>query len=181
MAPWDILQPAVTWMQHEGMSVIQDQRVARQTKLQELFRHTARGGTYSEAQQASWQQRMNQFLDRIEPLRQPKTNTSISKSSVPPKPLKMQVATWLDPFYPDDLRELDMSPPVVYANHDWREWSWSAKRLAVIGSREMSLYGQAITQEYVAELVIDHQVGIVSGGARGVDIEAQHQALKSDG
>lgn len=89
--------------------------------------------------------------------------------------------TWLSSEYPACLRDLDDPPPVLYANHAWEEWTWPQRRLAIIGSRNMSEYGRQATQEIVRDLVETYQAGIVSGGAQGVDLCAQQQSLHSKG
>jgi DNA processing protein len=89
--------------------------------------------------------------------------------------------TFLDTEYPSCFKQLDSPPPVLWANHPWKEWKWPAKRLAVIGSRKMSTYGRLISSQLVTELVADFAVSIISGCARGVDGQSHNSALLADG
>lgn len=54
------------------------------------------------------------------------------------------------------------------------------KRIAVVGTRIMSAYGQQMTKEFVKKLV-EHDWCIVSGLARGVDRVAHETALQYKG
>jgi len=54
------------------------------------------------------------------------------------------------------------------------------RAVAVVGSREMSERGKKLTEEFVKELV-ENNITIVSGLARGVDTVAHESALKYGG
>lgn len=96
---------------------------------------------------------------------------------------RSRAVTFLDEAYPISLGLLEIAdpPPVLWANHSWGNWTWPSVRLAVIGSRQMSTYGQLITHSFVGELVKTWQVGIISGCARGVDMYSHQTAIKNGG
>ena len=122
--------------------------------------------------QVTWQNRLENFLEWY---------LAAGKSAVATPWEKSYPVTWLDPAYPQELTALSEPPPVLYANHHWGSWPWPARRVAVIGSRSMSRYGQLMTQEVVSDLVEESEAAVISGGARGVDLTAQQQALQLSG
>lgn len=78
-------------------------------------------------------------------------------------------------FYPTWLTRTDDFPPILYAqgkvellNHNWP--------LAVVGTRQLTSYGQFVTQKIVRELCY-WPVTIVSGFMYGADLVAQQTAL----
>lgn len=92
--------------------------------------------------------------------------------------LGVQVLTWDDPEYPSLLREIPSSPPVLYVRGEVSpadEWA-----VAVVGTRRMSAYGEAVTRRLVTDLVAAG-LTIVSGLALGVDALAHQVALESGG
>src|SRR3989344_2229201 len=54
------------------------------------------------------------------------------------------------------------------------------RAVAVVGSREMTIRGKKLTEEFVKELV-KNKITIVSGLARGIDTVAHQTALKYGG
>lgn len=92
--------------------------------------------------------------------------------------LGVQVLTWNDAEYPALLREIPSSPPVLYVRGELLpadEWA-----IAVVGTRRVTSYGEAVTRKLVAELAAAG-VTIVSGLALGVDALAHHVALENGG
>lgn len=89
------------------------------------------------------------------------------------------------PLYPQWWSNLRYPPAKIWtsANLDQPPWQrvFEAPRLAVIGSRQASVYAQAITKQFVTNLVKALGVVIVSGCARGVDSYAHQAALAAGG
>lgn len=181
MAHWDVLQPVSEFISQSGHREFKQLlQKSVSTWLPLISALSTRWPEYSESRRISWQQRLVKFVEwyRSVPTSEIKTcqleNLHLVQSTYP-------AVTWLDDSYPSQLLNLDEPPPVLYANHPWEKWYWPERLLVVIGSRSMSVYGQRITQDWIQELVTRYQVGVVSGGARGVDIAAQQAALASQG
>jgi DNA processing protein len=90
----------------------------------------------------------------------------------------VSVLTWHDPAYPELLREIDDSPPVIYLRGKLTEADKFA--LAVVGTRSSDSYGQQVTERLVSELARG-QVSVVSGLALGIDAIAHRAALDAGG
>jgi DNA processing protein len=174
--PWEVLQPVSACLQDFGekkfRKLLQKSPTIWLPELQQRFE---KWSDYTSTRQDSWERRVRVFAQWY----------SAGPSPVMKMPSIVQPSifpiTWLSPEYPECLRQIDDPPPVLYANHPWKEWVWPQRRLAIIGSRNMSEYGRQATQEITRDLVELYQVGVVSGGAQGVDICAQQQALHSRG
>ena len=90
----------------------------------------------------------------------------------------VQVLTWDSPDYPERLRHIYASPPVIYVRGDLQskdEWA-----IGVVGTRRASMYGKEATRRIVTDLA-HSGVTIVSGLARGVDGQAHQAALDAGG
>ena len=91
---------------------------------------------------------------------------------------RIHILTWRDPGYPALLREIDASPPVLYVRGTLTEADRFA--LGVVGTRNLSSYGQQVTERLISELARG-QVTIVSGLALGIDTLAHSTALDAGG
>jgi len=89
----------------------------------------------------------------------------------------IQFVTSLDKNYPFLLREIAVPPAVLYYKGTLVH---SEIAIAVVGSRNVNFYGSQITKKIVTDL-IESNVVIVSGGARGVDAIAHRQAIALGG
>lgn len=90
----------------------------------------------------------------------------------------IRVLTWDDPAYPERLRHIAQSPPVLYLRGTLEpEDDWA---VAVVGTRKVTAYGRQVTTE-LAEVLARHGVTVVSGLARGVDGLAHRTALRCGG
>ncbi len=90
----------------------------------------------------------------------------------------IQILTWIDPAYPERLRQIDQSPFVLYLKGTLIEEDiWS---VAVVGTRRYSDYGQQIT-ELLTRTLAEQGITIISGLARGIDGIAHRQALDAGG
>lgn len=88
------------------------------------------------------------------------------------------VLTLMDDAYPQLLKEIDQSPPVIYVRGELTpadEFS-----VAIVGTRRVTAYGQQITRD-TSVFLAGHGLTVVSGLARGVDGLAHQQALQAGG
>lgn len=84
------------------------------------------------------------------------------------------IVTWECDEYPQRLREIAAPPPMLYTLGMFKPQDrWA---VAVVGTRRMSPYGEAITRDIVRTLATSG-VTIVSGLARGIDRMAHEVAL----
>ena len=86
--------------------------------------------------------------------------------------------TWHDETYPARLRQIHDMPPVLYVKGELKPEDDLS--LAVVGTRKETPYGQAVTREFVRDLV---QAGltIASGLAAGIDSTAHYATLQNRG
>lgn len=95
------------------------------------------------------------------------------------------VLTWEDKNYPERLKEIDSSPPVIYVcSIEYGVCSinklFEKRAMAVVGTRKITAYGRRVTEMLVNDLV-DAGLVIVSGLMYGVDEAAQRVAIKNGG
>lgn len=92
--------------------------------------------------------------------------------------LGVDLLTWQDSRYPERLRHIYASPPLLYVRGSLTpEDDWS---VSVVGTRRASVYGRQCTEQIVAELARS-RVTIVSGMARGIDSYAHKTCLQAGG
>lgn len=90
----------------------------------------------------------------------------------------IQVITWEDDQYPQRLKAIDQSPPVIYARGAISlEDDWS---VAIVGTRRVTSYGRQVTEELASFLANNH-ITVISGLARGVDAAAHQAVIKNGG
>ena len=90
----------------------------------------------------------------------------------------ISVLTWQEDDYPQRLRNIPASPPVLYLNGELRpEDRWS---VGVVGTRKITQYGARVAEE-VCSVLAQQGITIVSGMARGVDTIAHKAALDAGG
>lgn len=90
----------------------------------------------------------------------------------------VSVLTWESEAYPDLLREIPASPPVLFLRGQYEPIDrWA---IAVVGTRRLSAYGRQVTRDLVEGLV-RNGITIVSGLARGIDAVAHRTALEEGG
>jgi len=90
----------------------------------------------------------------------------------------IQAITFIDPRYPERLKECPDAPLVLYVKGDidFNSPYW----LSVVGTRKISSYGRKITTQLVDSLAKSApETVIVSGLAYGTDIEAHKAALQN--
>lgn len=96
------------------------------------------------------------------------------------KSIKANYLTILDKDYPDELRHICMPPLVLYYYGDLSLLKGEEVRVAVIGSRESTPYGEKMTRELVSTLASKKRI-IVSGLARGIDGVAHDSCIRNNG
>lgn len=89
-----------------------------------------------------------------------------------------QVLTWDDPAYPENLRQIDAPPPVLYVYGEITAQDVLA--VALVGTRRASAYGREVAHKIATELA-QHGVTVVSGLALGIDAVAHKAALDAGG
>jgi DNA processing protein len=90
---------------------------------------------------------------------------------------RIRIVTAEDPSFPVALECLRDAPIVLYLKG---ELPHANVRVAVVGSRNATLYGKRIATGMAGELSV-RGVEVVSGGARGIDTCAHEGALEAEG
>lgn len=94
-------------------------------------------------------------------------------------PIKSNVVTLMDEDYPEYLKKCPMPPFVLFYYGDLSLIKDFSNNIAVIGTRDFTMYGYFATKEIVK--TIADKVNIVSGLARGIDSVAHRCALANNG
>ncbi len=94
------------------------------------------------------------------------------------KHMEVEIITYYDEDYPDELKMINNSPLVIY-----KKGNLSLKNqlsIAVVGTRYATTYGLNATDKIVSELTEKGFI-IISGFARGIDTCAHKTCLKNNG
>lgn len=94
------------------------------------------------------------------------------------KSLSINVTTLDDDNFPENLREIEDAPLVLYVRGKIIKADVNA--IGIVGSRKMTSYGREVTQKFSSELA-SIGITIVSGLAFGVDLTAHKSALEVGG
>lgn len=86
----------------------------------------------------------------------------------------VHVLTWLDEDFPEGLRDIPQSPPVLFVRG--AAGPQFEQAVAIVGTRHVTPYGRQAT-ELFADALARSGVAIVSGLARGVDAIAHRVAV----
>ncbi|MEX1019291.1 MAG: DNA-processing protein DprA [Litorilinea sp.] len=90
----------------------------------------------------------------------------------------IQVITWEDADYPENLRHIDNPPPVLYVRGTLLAADiWA---VGIVGTRRASTYGREVAYQLARQLA-QAGVTVVSGLALGVDTVAHKAALEAGG
>ncbi len=89
---------------------------------------------------------------------------------------QIKVVTKHDVSYPKVLREIHDPPEILYIKGELP--TFKKHYLSIVGTRDMTAYGQRVTKQIVSGLSDDFV--IVSGLARGVDTNAHKSALENN-
>ncbi len=84
---------------------------------------------------------------------------------------------WEDDDYPHLLKQIYDPPPVIYFKGSWNQTDIN---LAIVGTRKISTYGQAIVKKIIPEIV-RQQITTVSGLALGVDGLVHQETIQAGG
>ncbi len=90
----------------------------------------------------------------------------------------IEAITLWDEKYPQSLKEIHDAPVVLYVKGKLPEDNGLA--IAMVGSRQASLYGTATAHQFAVRLV-ELGITVVSGMARGIDTAAHQGAIKARG
>lgn len=90
---------------------------------------------------------------------------------------KIKYVCLYQPEYPDNLRELDFPPFVLYYIGDLS--LAKGRNVAIVGSRSCTRYGREQTERFARELG-QNGFAIVSGLSEGIDAVAHETALKNN-
>lgn len=90
-----------------------------------------------------------------------------------------RVLTWEEEDFPEELRQLEDMPPVLYTWGDVRLLT-EGVRVAVVGTRKMDEYGASCAEKLGIQLAGDGFT-VVTGLARGIDGMAHRAALERGG
>ncbi len=88
------------------------------------------------------------------------------------------LVTWLDPDYPQQLREMADPPALLYGKG--RRELLGGNGLAIVGSRTATAQGEANAEAF-ARILSEAGITIVSGLALGIDAAAHRGGLKGKG
>ncbi len=91
--------------------------------------------------------------------------------------LNIQALSLDDEEYPSLLREIYDPPPVIYYRG---KWPINKICLAIVGTRKISSYGQAVVKKLIPDL-IKQQIVTVSGLALGVDSLVHQETITAGG
>lgn len=107
-----------------------------------------------------------------------KDNIDIEKELKLIEKHNVKVVTFDDEEYPLPLRGINFPPFVLYVRGEFEEKDNIA--IAVVGTRRPSSYGCIVAEKIVKDLV-DCNITIVSGLARGIDTQAHRTAISCKG
>ncbi len=82
-----------------------------------------------------------------------------------------------NPFYPKRLKKIKNPPRFIFCKG---ELTFYIKSVSVVGTRNNNRTGEYLTMNFTKELV-NNNINIVSGSARGIDTISQKEALRNGG
>jgi DNA processing protein len=91
---------------------------------------------------------------------------------------KVSLVTFFDEEYPSELKEIYDPPILLYVQGHWP--APVHPKIAVVGSRQASLYGLRMAETIARDLAASGAV-VVSGLAKGIDTAAHRGALSAKG
>ena len=91
------------------------------------------------------------------------------------KKQKISVIKYIDKEYPEGLKQLKDPPYILFHKGSLKDFE---KSIAIVGTRNASLFGRRVARELSKNLASDFV--IVSGLARGIDTEAHCGALEAE-
>lgn len=112
--------------------------------------------------------------DRIEKIRWDEVERQLEQASL----AGCRFLSYLDPCYPTRLKQLSHPPAGLWVRGVPEVLSMPL--VAVVGARQASAYGLQVARELSRDLV-QAGVGVLSGGALGIDAAAHRAALEAKG
>lgn len=94
--------------------------------------------------------------------------------------MNIKKLTLTSPEYPEILRVIPDPPPQLYVRGDTLDELLQRPRVAIVGSRKVTVYGERVTRQLARELA-EQGIVIISGLAFGVDALAHQAALEAGG
>ncbi len=88
------------------------------------------------------------------------------------------VLTWADDRYPESLRDIPQSPPVLYLRGELTDQDLDG--VGIVGTRRYTSYGRQVAEE-VSRYLAREGFTVISGLARGIDGFAHRAALEGGG
>ncbi|MBI1938440.1 MAG: DNA-protecting protein DprA [Ignavibacteriales bacterium] len=92
--------------------------------------------------------------------------------------INSRIITFWDDDYPELLKKIFYPPVIIYTNGNFSEPDKYS--VAIVGTRQPTTYGKTQAEKFTSELV-EKDITIVSGLARGIDSIAHETALKKGG
>lgn len=105
-------------------------------------------------------------------------STSLENEIEKLEKMNARIITYLDDTYPKILRNIYMPPLILYTLGNLHD-SYN-HNIAIVGTRKPTDYGKSITARFARELV-EQNITIVSGLARGIDSVAHRSTIKANG
>lgn len=124
-----------------------------------------------------WQEKWSQFWETGSPVAWKEASERWSDWAT--KNTWFWVVPW-EEGYPVSFHDESDFPLVVWSSAELGVRK-DQMRIAVVGSRDASAYGMFACASLVKDLVVAHHCAIVSGCARGIDMSAHKQAIRSQG
>lgn len=87
----------------------------------------------------------------------------------------IDIVTFDDEYYPENLKELEDAPPVLYVKGN-KELLKHPLSISVVGARNASINGRKLASKIAYDLT-NNEVLIISGMARGIDTAAHKGAM----
>ncbi|MGL4655038.1 MAG: DNA-processing protein DprA [Sarcina sp.] len=106
-------------------------------------------------------------------------NDKIKKIENELKSKKYFLVTYEEKDYPNNFRMIDEPPFSIFYKGEIKRIN-QLNFIALVGSRKHSRYGENITKEIVANLIDQDNIGVVSGGAIGIDSIAHKAAVENN-
>ncbi|GAB1402336.1 DNA-processing protein DprA [Elusimicrobiota bacterium] len=90
----------------------------------------------------------------------------------------INIVTYMDESYPEQLKDIYDFPPVLYIKGNLKKNDKVS--VAVVGSRTPTNYGRSVTNHF-CKYFAENDICVISGLARGIDTEAHQTVLKNNG
>ena len=115
------------------------------------------------------------LVQRLEDIRR---TTDLDQELADIRQQGFDVLTWADDHYPESLRDIPQSPPVLYLRGELSDQDGDG--VGIVGTRRFTSYGRQVAEE-VARFLVRQGFTVISGLARGIDGIAHRAALQGGG